>query len=56
MSEDLPIPMADLDGDMGRWVEALFGREPGTVLVGATILLSWKQWLEMWAHHVGVRA
>jgi hypothetical protein len=48
--------MADLDADMGRWAQALFGKEPGTVLVGATALLSWKQWLEMWARHAGVRA
>lgn len=56
MFGDLPISMADLDTDIGRWVEALFGREPGIVLVGATALLSWKQWLEMWARHAGVRA
>ena len=56
MSGDAPIPIADLDADMGRWVEALFQAEAGLTLVGATEVLSWKKWLGLWAQRNNVTA
>ena len=57
MSGDIKVPIADVESDVGSWVQALFqGTDPGTVLVGATEMLSWKEWLELWAERNGVRA
>ncbi|KAF2170469.1 hypothetical protein M409DRAFT_64199 [Zasmidium cellare ATCC 36951] len=48
-SGDVAVPIADLDSDMGHWCHALFHTEPGTILVGATEVLTWKQWVDLWA-------
>lgn len=47
-SPDVPYPWADLESDAGSWVEALFQAAPGTLLLGASESLSWKQWLGLW--------
>lgn len=56
MSGDIPVPMADLDSDVGKWVNALFEATPGLTLVGATEMMTWEQWLKLWADHNGVVA
>ncbi|KAK4501834.1 hypothetical protein PRZ48_007643 [Zasmidium cellare] len=56
MTGDRPIPLADLDTDLGPWISALFKAPPGTKLVGATENLTWKEWLSKWAKHNNVRA
>ncbi|RMZ23744.1 hypothetical protein D0859_12211 [Hortaea werneckii] len=56
MSGEIPVPMADLDSDMGKWVKALFEAAPGLTLVGSTELITWAEWLRLWAKHNGVSA
>lgn len=56
MSSDVTVPFADLEADMGPWVDALFQASPGVTLVGETETLSWAQWLEKWAKRNGVVA
>ncbi|KAI9667895.1 MAG: hypothetical protein M1821_000715 [Bathelium mastoideum] len=55
MSGDVRLPQADVESDSGKWISALFDAKPGIVLVGATECLSWKEWLEMWGSHNGVK-
>ncbi|QIX00361.1 hypothetical protein AMS68_005878 [Peltaster fructicola] len=57
MSGDTAVPIADLEADTGRWVEALFTQPSGTKLVGATALIPWSRWLAYWGeiNHVPVR-
>ncbi|KAF2724742.1 NAD(P)-binding protein [Polychaeton citri CBS 116435] len=56
MSGDVPIPLIDLDADLGRLVNALFQTDPGTALLGTTETVSWAQWLDLWAQHNKVTA
>lgn len=42
--------------DAGSWTASLFSATPGTVLIGASEELSWKQWLAIWAGRNGVQA
>lgn len=50
------MPIADVDAGMGSWVQALFELPPGTVLIGATEVVTWQKWLELWASHNKVQA
>ena len=50
------VPIADVDLDMGKWVQALFELPPGTVFVGATEVMTWPKWLELWATHHNFKA
>lgn len=56
MSGDIPVPVADLDADMGRWVQSLFHMKSGVTLVGSTERLTWKEWLDLWARRNQVSA
>ncbi|KAJ9611623.1 hypothetical protein H2200_004807 [Cladophialophora chaetospira] len=51
MAGDVPVPIADVETDLGNWVAALFQADPGVVLVGASECLTWQQWLELWGDH-----
>ena len=42
--------------DAGSWTASLFNATPGTVLIGASEELSWKQWLAAWAERNEVQA
>ncbi|KAK4895520.1 hypothetical protein LTR27_006302 [Elasticomyces elasticus] len=55
-SGDVPYPHADVDADLGSWVSALFEAEAGITLVGASEMLTWKEWLQLWAGRNGVQA
>ncbi|KAI9709464.1 MAG: hypothetical protein M1820_003224 [Bogoriella megaspora] len=57
MSGDVPVPIADVERDVGRWISALFQVSPGVVLIGSSELMSWKEWLTLWGHrnHVETR-
>ena len=48
MSGDVRVPVADVESDAGPWISALFETTPGVTLVGASELLAWKQWLQLW--------
>ena len=56
MSGDMPIPMADLEADMGKWANALIEAPPGITLVGSTEQITWAEWLLLWAERNGVTA
>lgn len=51
MAGDVPVPIADVEADAGRWVEALFQAPAGIKLVGASEDMTWKQWLDVWSEH-----
>ncbi|KAK4951301.1 hypothetical protein LTR10_010274 [Elasticomyces elasticus] len=55
-SGDVPYPHVDVDADLGSWVSALFQAEAGITLVGASEMLTWKEWLQLWAGRNGVQA
>ncbi|KAK5697444.1 hypothetical protein LTR97_007582 [Elasticomyces elasticus] len=55
-SGDVLYPHADVDADLGSWVSALFQAEAGVTLVGASEMLTWKDWLKLWADRNGVQA
>lgn len=42
--------------DAGSWTASLFSATPGTVLIGASEELSWKEWLAVWAECNRVQA
>ncbi|KAM0712012.1 hypothetical protein Q7P37_011106 [Cladosporium fusiforme] len=56
MSGTVPVPIADLDSDMGYWVNTLFEAAPGVSMIGCTEMISWGEWLRIWAHCNGVTA
>lgn len=51
-----PAPWIDIAHDLGVIVDALINAPGGINVVGASELLSMKEWLELWASHVGVEA
>ncbi|KAK5715571.1 hypothetical protein LTR15_010216 [Elasticomyces elasticus] len=55
-SGDVPYPHVDVDADLGSWVSALFEAEAGITLVGASEMLTWREWLQLWADRNGVQA
>lgn len=56
MSGDTAVPIADVESDVGDWVSALFSAPTGTILVGASEMLTWTQWVHTWAKVNGVEA
>lgn len=56
MDGTTPVPMADLDVDMGKWVAGIFEAGPGLTLVGSTEEITWEEWLQLWADRNGVAA
>jgi hypothetical protein len=56
LTGDELYPFAAVPQDAGSWTASLFSATPGTVLIGASEELSWKQWLAAWAERNGVQA
>lgn len=56
MDGTIPVPMADLEADIGKWVVGLFEAAAGLTLVGSTEEISWEEWLRLWADRNGVAA
>jgi hypothetical protein len=56
MSPSTPVPFAAIEADVGSWIAALFQGPTSTTLLGASEMLTWPQWLQLWADANGVKA